>query len=94
MTSPMIGTVRPTKTPMLRVHRILRRQTLPSVSVGRMSFSTLNSSCLRATRDSIDVPMAAPFGLRFVRRNTQTLCRGPGPLVPTKHFECAGHMPR
>lgn len=67
----MIGTVRPTKTPMLRVQRILTRRTLPSVSVGKMSFSILKSRCLRATRDAIDVPIVAPFGLRLVGRNGQ-----------------------
>jgi len=85
MTSPMIGTVRPTKTPMLRVQRILKRRTLPSVSVGRMSFSILKSRCLRATRDAIDVPIVAPFGLRFVGRNAQMPYRGPGlrPSLPS-----------
>ena len=65
------------KTPMLRVERILRRRTLPSVSVGRMSFSILKSRCLRATRD-IDVPIVAPFGLRLAGRNGQKSYRCPG----------------
>lgn len=80
MTSPIIGTVRPTKTPMLRGQRILRRRTLPSVSVGRMSFSILKSRCLRATRDAIDVPIVAPFGLRLVGRNGQPMISSASPV--------------